>query len=35
MTQTELDMLLGTYDDPYEAYCSALAHRLENHWIDQ
>ena len=26
---------VGTYDDPYEAYCSALAHRLENHWIDQ
>lgn len=25
---------VGTYDDAYEAHCQALAHRLENHWID-
>jgi hypothetical protein len=26
---------VGTYDNAYEAHCQALAHRLENHWINQ
>lgn len=26
---------VGTYDDACEAHLAALAHRLENHWIDQ
>ena len=25
---------VGTYDNAYEAHCRALAHRLENHWIN-
>jgi hypothetical protein len=24
---------VGSYGDPYEAHCAALAHRLQNHWI--
>ena len=26
---------VGTYDTAYKAHCQALAHRLENHWINQ
>lgn len=26
---------VGTFNDACEAHCQALAHRLENHWIDQ
>lgn len=32
---TKRKIHVGTYDDPYEAHCQALAHRLENHWITQ
>lgn len=33
--KTKQKIHVGTYDDPYEAHCQALAHRLENHWITQ
>lgn len=31
---TKQKIHVGTYDDAYEAHCQALAHRLENLWID-
>jgi hypothetical protein len=33
--KTKQKIHVGTFDDPYEAHLAALAHRLENHWIDQ
>lgn len=32
---TQGKIQVGTYDNAYEAHCQALAHRLENHWINQ
>lgn len=32
--KTKRKIHVGTYDDAYEAHLAALAHRLENHWID-
>lgn len=32
---TKKKIHVGTYDNAYEAHCHALAHRLENHWINQ
>jgi hypothetical protein len=32
---TKKKIHVGTFDDAYEAHLAALAHRLENHWIDQ
>lgn len=32
---TKKKIHVGTYDDPHEAHCQTLAHRLENHWINQ
>jgi hypothetical protein len=31
---TKRKIHVGTFDDPQKAYAEALAHRLENHWID-
>jgi len=33
--KTRCKVHAGTFKDPYEAHCQALAHRLENHWITQ
>lgn len=33
--RTKLKIHVGTFDDPYEAHLAALAHRLENHWIER
>lgn len=31
---TKRSIQVGSYTDPFEAYRQALAHRLENHWIE-